>query len=272
MAQDFFGHEVGISQVVKQLRLNEHADLVKAGTAQHKRKNLAAHPAGDLDVRVRLAFGKTFIKKDPLMDNDPWKQKASVKHVDHDVKKTYNNDVAVERSETACCAGKRQMEPMVLRMLITDTSRHFSAACTTKKTRDLSAQVDADAKPPLVDVSQCHTLDILNCGAHRVAPSVDTHEKMLEQVCANMDAVKEDMERIVNAFGLSAKIVDIEWPNTSRSISVDGLSGLHNQKEAFRSSEGARWFSGGPRDEKFTVPISFVPYQVNQRRPLQSAM
>ena len=70
MAQDFFGHEVGISQVVKHLRLNEHADLAKAVTAQHKCKNLAAHPGSDLDVRVRLAFEKTFFKEDPLMDND----------------------------------------------------------------------------------------------------------------------------------------------------------------------------------------------------------
>ena len=55
VAKDFFGHEVGISQVVKHLRQNEHADLAKAVTAQHKCRNLAAHPAGDLDVRVRLA-------------------------------------------------------------------------------------------------------------------------------------------------------------------------------------------------------------------------
>ena len=33
VAQDFFGHEVGISQVVKHLRLNVHADLAKAVTA-----------------------------------------------------------------------------------------------------------------------------------------------------------------------------------------------------------------------------------------------
>ena len=78
VAQDFFGHEVGISQVVKHLRVDEHADLAKAVIAQHKCRNLAAHPAGDLDVRVRLAFEKTFIKKDPLMDNDPWKQKVAV--------------------------------------------------------------------------------------------------------------------------------------------------------------------------------------------------
>ena len=29
------------------------------------------------------------------------------------------------------------------------------------------------------------------------------------------------MERILNAFGLSVKFVDSEWPNTSRGISVD---------------------------------------------------
>ena len=49
LAKDFFGHEVGISQVVKDLRLNEHADLAKAVTAQHKCRNLTAHPPGDLD-------------------------------------------------------------------------------------------------------------------------------------------------------------------------------------------------------------------------------
>ena len=79
VAKDFFGHEVGISQVVKHLRLNELADLAKAVTAQHECRDLAAHPAGDLDVRVRLAFEKTFLKKDPLMDNDPWKQKVAAK-------------------------------------------------------------------------------------------------------------------------------------------------------------------------------------------------
>ena len=108
VAQDFFGHEVGISQVVKHLRLNEHADLAKAVTAQHKCRTLAAHPAGDLDVRVRLAFEKTFVKKDPLMDNDPWKQKVAVKNVDHVVTETSNNDVAAERAvRNCCCSGKR---------------------------------------------------------------------------------------------------------------------------------------------------------------------
>ena len=62
VAQDFFGHDVGILQVVKHLRLNKHADLAKAVTAQHKGRNVAAHPAGDLGVRARLAFEKTFIK------------------------------------------------------------------------------------------------------------------------------------------------------------------------------------------------------------------
>ena len=76
MAKDFFGYEGGISQVVKHLRQNEHADLAKAVTAPHKCRNLAAHPASGLDVLVRLAFEKTFVKKDPLMDNDPWKQKV----------------------------------------------------------------------------------------------------------------------------------------------------------------------------------------------------
>ena len=42
-----------------------------------------------------------------------------------------------------------------------------------KRTRDFSAEVDADAKPPFVDVSsQCDTLDILNCGLLRICPSV----------------------------------------------------------------------------------------------------
>ena len=65
VTKDFFGHEVGVSQVVKHLRQNEYADLAKTVTAQHKSRNLAAHPAGDLNVRVRQAFEKTFTKKGP---------------------------------------------------------------------------------------------------------------------------------------------------------------------------------------------------------------
>ena len=59
-----------------------------------------SHAAGGLDVRVRLAFEKTFVKKGPLMDNDPWKQKIAVRNVEHVVKKTSSNDIAAKRSET----------------------------------------------------------------------------------------------------------------------------------------------------------------------------
>ena len=111
VAKEFFGHEVGISQVVKHLRQNGHADLAKAVTAKHKCRNLAANPAGDLDVRVRLAFVKTFIKKDPLMDNDPGKQKVAVKNVEHVVKETSSNDVAAERSEAAVAPASGTWEP-----------------------------------------------------------------------------------------------------------------------------------------------------------------
>ena len=173
-----------------------------------------------------------------------------------------------------CCAGKRHIQPLVLRLFIADTGRHFSAACTTKKTRDFSAQVDADAKPPFVDVStQCYTLDILSCGPHRVVPSVETHEGPLEQVCAYMDAVKPNMERIVNAFGLSAKIVDFEWPNTSRGTSVEVVYQGYTTKK--RHSEIQRALVGFHEDHemnKFMVPLTFVTYSENKRRPLQHAM
>ena len=76
---------------------------------------------------------------------------------------------------------------------------------------------------------------------------------------AHMDAVSPDMERIVNAFGLSVKFVDIA--KTSRDISVDVVCQGYTTKE--RHSEVQRAL-------KFTVPISFVPYQNNQRRPLPS--
>ena len=93
----------------------------------------------------------------------------------------------------------------------------------------------ADAEPPFADVStHCHALDILNCGPLLVVPCFEEHERLLGQVRAYMDAVRPDIERIVNAFGLSVKFVDIEWPNTSGHTSVGcGLSGLHNQREAF---------------------------------------
>ena len=88
------------------------------------------------------------------------------------MKETSNNDVAAERSETAVASASGTWEPLVLRLLIADTGRHFSAVCTRKKTRDFSAQVDADAKHPFVDVSmQCHALDILNCGPLRFCPT-----------------------------------------------------------------------------------------------------
>ena len=67
------------------------------------------------------------------MDNDPWKQKVAVKNVEHVVKETSNNDVAAERSETAVALASGTWEPLVLRLLIADTGRHFSAACTMKK-------------------------------------------------------------------------------------------------------------------------------------------
>ena len=137
VAKDFFWHEVGISQVMKHLRQNEHADIAEAVTAPHKCRNLAAHLAGDLDVRVRIAFEKTFIKKDPLMDNDPWKQKVAVKNVEHVVKENSNNDVSAERSETVVTPARGTWEPLVLRLLVADTDRHFNAACTRKKNKRL---------------------------------------------------------------------------------------------------------------------------------------
>ena len=106
MAQDFFGHEVGISQVVKHLRLNEHADLAKAVTAQHKCRNLAAHPTGDLDVRVRLAFEKTFVKKDPLMDNDPWKQKVAGQKSRPCCERDFQQRCCCRAERNCCCSGK----------------------------------------------------------------------------------------------------------------------------------------------------------------------
>ena len=62
-------------------------------------------------------------------------------------------------------------------------------------------------------------------------PSDEEHERLLGQMRAYMDAVRPDIECIVNAFGLSVKFVDIEWPNTSRGHQCGcGLSGLHNQR------------------------------------------
>ena len=232
VAKDFFGHEVGISQVVKHLRLNEHADLANAVTAQHKCRNLAAHPAGDLDVRVRPAFEKTFIDKDPVMDNDPWKQE--VKNVEHVVKETSNNDVAAERSETAVAPRSSTWEQLVLRLLIADAGRHFSAACTRKKTRDFPAQVDADAKPPFVDVStQCHALDILNCGPLRVVPLRNTRgclSKCLHGRCeARHGTHRERVWLICKVRGYRMA------EHKQRHQCGCGLSGLHNQREAFCS-------------------------------------
>ena len=176
------------------------------------------------------------------------------------MKETSNNDVAAERSETAVAPASGTWEPLVLLLLIADTGLHISAR---KKTRDFSAQVDADAKPPFVDVStQCHARDILNCGVLRVVPPFEEHETLLEQVCPNMDAVRPDVERIVNAFGLSVKFVEIEWPNTSRGISVGVFYQGQTTKE--RHSEVERALVGFLQDHgmnKFTIPISFSPFQ-----------
>ena len=69
-----------------------------------------------------------------------------------------------------------------------------------------TAQVDADAKPPFADVStQSHALDIWNCCPLLAVPSVEEHERLRGQVRVYMDAVRPDMERTVNAFGLSVK-------------------------------------------------------------------
>ena len=65
------------------------------------------------------------------------------------------------------------------------------------------------------------------------------------------------MERIVNASGLSVKFVEIEWPSTSRGISVDVVYQGHTT----RHSEVKRALVGFLEDRemnKFTVPISFV--------------
>ena len=178
------------------------------------------------------------------MDNDPWKQKVAVKNVEHVVKETSSNDVAAERSETAVAPASGTWEEMVLRLLIADTGRHFNAACTRKKTRDFTAQVDADAKPhPSLMFRRSATRWIsLNCGPLLVVPSVEEHERLLGQVRACMDAVRPDIERIVNAFGLSVKFVDIEWPNTSGHISVGVVCEGYANKE--RHSEVKRALVG----------------------------
>ena len=50
------------------------------------------------------------------------------------------------------------------------------------------------------------------------------------------------MERIVKAFSLSVKFVDIEWPNTSRGISVDVVYQGYTTEE--RHSEVKRTLVG----------------------------
>ena len=133
VAKDFFWARSCISQVVKHLRQNEHADLATAVTAQHKCWNLAAHPAGDLDVRVVLLLRKHSSRRTRSW-TDPWKQKVAVKNVEHVVKETSSKDVAAERSETAVALASGTWEPLLLlRLLIADTGRHIIAACTRKK-------------------------------------------------------------------------------------------------------------------------------------------
>ena len=73
----------------------------------------------------------------------------------------------------------------------------------------------------------------------------------------------------MNAFGLSVKFVDID--KTSRGISVGVVDQGYTTKG--RHSEVQRALVGFLEDHemnKFTVPMSFVPYQDNQRRPLPS--
>ena len=71
--------------------------------------------------RVRLAVEKTFVKKDPLMDNDPWKQKVAVTNVEHVVKETSSNDVPAELSETAVAPASGTWDHLVLRLPICGT-------------------------------------------------------------------------------------------------------------------------------------------------------
>ena len=137
--------------------------------------------------------------------------------------------------------------PLVLRLLIVDAGRHFNAACTRKKTKNFTAHVDADAKPPFADVStQCHALDILNYGPLLGVPSVEEHERLIGQVRAYMDAVRPDIERIVNAFVLSVNFVNIEY--TSRGISVGVVYQGYTTKE--RHSEFKRALVGFLEDHE----------------------
>ena len=162
------------------------------------------------------------------------------------MKETSNNDVAAERSETAVAPASGTWEPLV--------------------PQQCSLHQEENKRLLSSSWTQCHALDILNCGPLRVVPSVEEHERLLEQVCAYMDAVRPDMVSIMNAFGLSVKFVDIEWPNTSRGISVGVVHQGHTTKE--RHSEVKRALVGFLEDHemnKFTGPISFHPYQDNQR-------
>ena len=87
------------------------------------------------------------------------------------MKKTSSNDIAAKRSETAVARESGTWEPLVLRLLIADTGRDFNAACTRKTTRDFTTQIEADAKAPFADVlTQCHVLDVFNCGPLLVVP------------------------------------------------------------------------------------------------------
>ena len=73
-----------------------------------------------------------------------------------------------------------------------------------------------------------------------------------------MDAVRPDTERIVNAFGLSVKLVDIEWPNTSRHISVGSVRDTQPKKNILKTFV---CFFEDHEMNKSTFPIPFVPYQ-----------
>ena len=100
-----------------------------------------------------------------------------------------------------------------------------------------------------------------------MSPSVEEYERLLGQERAFVGSVRPDIERIVNVFGLSVKFVDIEWPNTSRHISVvcvvfQGYTTKERRSEVKRALVG---FLEDHEVNKFTVPISFVPYQDNQR-------
>ena len=128
-----------------------------------------------------------------------------------------------------------------------------------RKQGDFSPQVDADAKLPLVDVStQCHTLDILNRGPVLLSCLLRNTRGCLSKCEARYGTHCERVWPIYKVRGHHPK-------QAEASVLMWSFRVAQPKKSIPKFRGRSLVFLRTTRMNKFTVSISCVPYQDNQR-------